>query len=179
MCVNVSALQVRRAAFAATVAAVLEKHRLPSTLLELELTENVLLGDDEGVHTTLHALHDMGVSLSLDDFGTGFSSLAYLNRFEFNTLKIDKSFVKEIEANDRSRRLAESICALGKSLDLLVVAEGVESTAAADILKAHGVDYLQGFLLGKPMPAAEFGAHIEAQDWGPPPPKGETPLHVR
>lgn len=165
MCVNVSALQVRRAAFAATVAAILEKHELDSHLLELELTENVLLGDDESVHATLRALHGMGVRLSLDDFGTGFSSLSYLNRFAFNTLKIDKSFVRDIESNDRSRRLAESICALGKSLDLLVVAEGVESDAAAGILTAHGVDFLQGFLLGKPMPAGEFRSHMEGRGW--------------
>lgn len=161
MCVNVSAMQVRSPGFASTVEAVLAKHGLRCGLLELELTENVLMGDDESVHGTLCALHDLGVSLSLDDFGTGFSSLSYLNRFEFNTLKIDKSFVTEIASNDRSRRLAESICALGKSLGLLVVAEGVESKAAADVLRAHGVDYLQGFLLGKPMSAVDFGRHIE------------------
>jgi diguanylate cyclase (GGDEF)-like protein len=156
ICVNVSAMQIRRSGFAAAVRATLAKHSLPCHLLELELTENVLIGDDENVHRTLGALRELGVSLSLDDFGTGFSSLSYLNRFEFNTLKIDKSFVTEIEANERSRRLAESICALGKSLGLTVVAEGVESEAGAQILQAHGVDYLQGFLFGKPMPAEDF-----------------------
>jgi diguanylate cyclase (GGDEF)-like protein len=160
MCVNVSGLQVRRADFADEVAGALSKHGLSPKQLELELTENVLLGDDEVVHSTLRDLHELGVSLSLDDFGTGFSSLSYLNRFEFNTLKIDKSFVSEIDLTERSKRLAESICALGKSLDLSIVAEGVETEASAAILKSYGVDYLQGYLFGRPEPAEALSAKL-------------------
>jgi len=160
ICVNVSALQLRRPGFSASVAQALEKHALPAALLELEFTENIMIDDDEIVFAQITELRDLGVSLSLDDFGTGFSSLSYLSRFEFSTLKIDRTFVRALDHDERSRRLAESICAIGKSLGLALVAEGVESEYQASVMTSFGVDYMQGFLFSKPLPADEFAAWL-------------------
>ncbi|MEO8104673.1 MAG: EAL domain-containing protein [Betaproteobacteria bacterium] len=163
MCVNVSALQLRRPGFAASVAAVLARHALPAARLELEFTENVMIDDDEIVLAQIRQLRELGVSLSLDDFGTGFSSLSYLTRFEFSTLKIDRTFVRALENDDRSRRLAESICAIGKSLGLALVAEGVESEYQAAAMTRFGVNYMQGFLFSKPLSADEFVTWLAAE----------------
>ncbi|MCY7388279.1 MAG: EAL domain-containing protein, partial [Burkholderiales bacterium] len=156
ICVNVSALQLRRSDFFASVAQALRKHALPASLLELECTENIMIDDDTIVLAQIKDLRDHGVSLSLDDFGTGFSSLSYLTRFEFSTIKIDRTFVRALESDDRSRRLAESICAIGKSLGLALVAEGVETEFQAAAMASFGVDYMQGYLFGAPVNAEAF-----------------------
>lgn len=151
VCVNVSARQLRRPGFAASVIQTLERNALPAELLELEFTENVMIDDDEIVLAQIRELRARGISLSLDDFGTGFSSLSYLTRFDFSTLKIDRTFVRALENDERSRRLAESICAIGKSLGLALVAEGVETEFQAQTMTAFGVDYMQGFLFSQPL----------------------------
>ncbi len=153
VCVNVSALQLRRPGFAASVVEVLARHALAPEMLELEFTENVMIDDDSVVLAQIKELRERGVSLSLDDFGTGFSSLSYLTRFEFSTLKIDRTFVRALESDERSRRLAESICAIGKSLGMALVAEGVETEFQATTMTRFGVDYMQGFLFGEPVEA--------------------------
>ena len=131
---------------------------MPAALLELEFTENIMIDDDEIVHAQIKQLRSLGVGLSLDDFGTGFSSLSYLTRFDFSTLKIDRSFVSALDNDERSRRLADSICAIGRSLGLALVAEGVETEYQAATLSGFGVDFMQGFLFSKPLPAQEFMA---------------------
>ena len=157
VCVNVSALQLRRPGFAASVVEVLARHSLAPEMLELEFTENVMIDDDSVVLAQIKELRARGVSLSLDDFGTGFSSLSYLTRFEFSTLKIDRTFVRALESDERSRRLAESICAIGKSLGMALVAEGVETKFQAATMTRFGVDYMQGFLFGEPVEAERLG----------------------
>ena len=156
ICVNVSALQLHRPGFCASVAAVLKNRALPASLLELEFTENIMIDDDAIVLAQIRELRALGVSLSLDDFGTGFSSLSYLTRFDFSTLKIDRTFVRALESDERSRRLADSICAIGKSLGLALVAEGVETEFQAKTMTGFGVDYMQGFLFGEPVAADAF-----------------------
>ncbi|MEO8385985.1 MAG: EAL domain-containing protein [Betaproteobacteria bacterium] len=157
ICVNVSALQLRRPDFVASVVEVLARHSLVPEMLELEFTENIMIDDDSVVFAQIKELRERGVSLSLDDFGTGFSSLSYLTRFEFSTLKIDRTFVRALESDERSRRLAESICAIGKSLGLALVAEGVETEFQAATMTSFGVDYMQGFLFSEPVDAAQLG----------------------
>lgn len=162
VCVNVSVRQLRRAGFAESVAAALARHGLSAAQLELEFTETIMIDDDAVIHSQIRALRAMGLGLSLDDFGTGFSSLSYLTRFEFTTLKIDKSFVNMLGQDERGRRVVESICAIGKSLEMTLVAEGVESESQAAALTAHGVDCMQGFLFATPMTVDAFGEWLVA-----------------
>ncbi len=163
VCVNVSVRQLRRAGFAESVAALLTKYDLSAAQLELEFTETIMIDDDAVIEAQIRALRDMGLGLSLDDFGTGFSSLSYLTRFEFTTLKIDKSFVNMLGNDGRGRRVVEAICAIGKSLEMTLVAEGVESESQSAALTAYGVDCLQGFLFARPMTADEFGEWLAAK----------------
>ena len=151
--INVSARQLLDHGFIDQVRQALAEHGLPARRLELELTERVLLDDTDKVQVALSRLSALGVSLSLDDFGTGYSSLAYLARFRLDTLKIDRSFVLQIEHNERGRALAATIVAMGRSLGMEVVAEGVETAQQAAILQAMGCHYLQGYHIARPMAA--------------------------
>ena len=151
--INVSARQLLDPGFADQVRRALHEHGLPARQLELELTERVLLDDTDKVQVALSRLKSLGVSLSLDDFGTGYSSLAYLARFRLDTLKIDRSFVLQIEHNERGRNLAAAIVAMGASLGMEVVAEGVETAQQATILQEMGCHYLQGYHIARPMAA--------------------------
>ncbi|WP_176461109.1 bifunctional diguanylate cyclase/phosphodiesterase [Janthinobacterium sp. PC23-8] len=151
--INVSARQLLDSTFIDQVRSALDEHGLPARRLELELTERVLLDDTDKVQVALSRLSALGVSLSLDDFGTGYSSLAYLARFRLDTLKIDRSFVMQIEHNERGRNLAATIVSMGRSLGMQVVAEGVETAPQAAILKAMGCHYLQGYHIARPMEA--------------------------
>ena len=148
-----SARQLLDSTFIDQVRSTLDEHGLPARRLELELTERVLLDDTDKVQVALSRLSALGVSLSLDDFGTGYSSLAYLARFRLDTLKIDRSFVMQIEHNERGRNLAATIVSMGRSLGMQVVAEGVETAPQAAILQAMGCHYLQGYHIARPMEA--------------------------
>ena len=131
--------------------------------LTVEVTENALLVDRERSHRVLTELRELGVRISIDDFGTGYSSLAYLKQIPADELKIDRSFVINMLADEADRRIVEQVVALGHSFGLKVVAEGVESAEAATKLAAMGCDYAQGFHYAKPLPPKEFPAW--AQDW--------------
>jgi EAL domain-containing protein (putative c-di-GMP-specific phosphodiesterase class I) len=159
--VNVSAHQLRRPEFAKRVLEVLAQHRVPATMFELELTESVFLGEDATVMSNINALDQAGVKLSIDDFGTGFSSLSYLTRLPLSTIKIDKTFVHQLQADERSRRLTETICAIGHQLDLQLTAEGVESEEQCSALRSFGVQRMQGFYFARPVTGAEFSAALE------------------
>ena len=159
--VNISSLQFRQNDFLASVKGVLEQTGLPATALELEMTETVVMHDDHAATLALFALQELGVKLAIDDFGTGYSSLAYLRRFPIHTLKIDRSFVHEIGRSDDGEAIVSAILSLAGSLRLKVVAEGVETQAQQDYLRAAGCDAVQGFLLGRPMPASEFSLLLE------------------
>ena len=155
MSVNVSPRQLIEADFATTVSDILARTGMPPQQLELELTERILIDDNPAVLATIAVLRERGISLSLDDFGTGYSSLSYLTRFPLNTVKLDRSFVRDIESNPQSLQLATAVIAMCRSLGLALVAEGVESGDQADLLRLRGCRYLQGYHFGRPVSAEE------------------------
>ena len=154
--INVSAWQLADPAFVTLVEHALASNGLDGRQLELELTERVLIDDGGHVRAVLRRLRTLGVSISLDDFGTGYSSLSYLTRFQLNTLKIDRAFVMDIERSERSTSLVNAIIAMGHSLGLQLVAEGVETAGQAAILEKMGCHYLQGYHFSRPIPPDEL-----------------------
>ncbi|MCC6535494.1 MAG: GGDEF domain-containing response regulator [Burkholderiales bacterium] len=152
--VNVSAVQFRAGDLTAVVAAALARTGLPPSCLDLEITETVLMQEADATIATLAALKAMGVCVSVDDFGTGYSSLAYLKRFPIDTLKIDKSFVRDVTRDSHNAAIVRTVIALAKSLGLESIAEGVETREQIDFLRAEGCDRLQGYYFSKPLPAA-------------------------
>jgi diguanylate cyclase (GGDEF)-like protein/PAS domain S-box-containing protein len=160
--VNLSPTQFLRGDLRALVADILSQTGLPPHRLELEITEGVLMDDTEAAIVTLRELRELGTRLVLDDFGTGFSSLSYLQRFAFDKLKVDRSFVMRLETDPGSRAIVNAIIAMSHSLNIEVVAEGVETTAQLEVLRAQGCDAFQGFLLGVPMPQAAATALMRA-----------------
>jgi len=135
---------------------VLRQTALPPELLELELTESLLMEKPEQVREVLEQLRELGTLTAIDDFGTGYSSLSYLKHFPLNRLKIDRSFVKDLTSDSDDAVIIEAIIALAHSLRLQVVAEGVETPAQLEFMRRHGCDDVQGYLLGRPMPADEL-----------------------
>jgi diguanylate cyclase (GGDEF)-like protein len=158
--VNVSALQFARPDFVGTVTRAMRAAGVREGQLELELTESIVMDDVEHVATRLSELRKLGVGVSIDDFGTGYSSLAYLQRLPVDVLKIDRSFVRPLDQGGAEARgaqaLAGAIATLARGLGLEVLAEGVETEAQFQALAELGCDAIQGFLLGKPVPASEL-----------------------
>jgi len=154
--VNVSASQFNEDDFEATLRDLITRYRIDPTRLRLELTESVLIAGLEPVAEKMAALKALGLTFSLDDFGTGFSSLAYLRRLPVSELKIDRSFVATVAENDRDAALVRSIRAIATDLGLETVAEGVENPAQLAFLEATGCRIFQGYLFGRPMPLADF-----------------------
>lgn len=174
--VNLSARQFRQATLATMVKEVLQDAGLNPELLELELTESMIMDDPEKTSKTLQGLKDIGVLLSLDDFGTGFSSLNYLRRFPFDSLKIDQSFIYDVITDPSGASVVASIIDIAHNLNLVAIAEGVETPEQLDFLVANKCDVVQGFLFSKPLPADEFIALLKQQrrwpvDKIPAPPK--------
>jgi diguanylate cyclase (GGDEF)-like protein len=156
--VNISGIQLNRSNLLAMVTRVLASADMDPTLLELELTESVVMHSSSKAAETLEQLHASGISIAVDDFGTGYSSLAYLQKLPINKLKLDKSFIRGIATNPDDLAIARAIVGLGKSLRLTVMAEGVETQGQRDILEQEGCEQVQGYLYGKPMPALELTA---------------------
>jgi len=155
--VNLSAEQFRQPGVAAGIRAILAETGLTPQLLGIELTESVLMEDAATTVTALHELRNIGIrALAIDDFGTGYSSLSYLQRFPVTAIKIDRSFVRDLAANPGNAAIARSIIALGHSLGLEVIAEGVETEAQRVLLEQAGCDHFQGFLVSRPLPADEL-----------------------
>ena len=150
--VNLSALQFEQSNLVETVTQALAQHKIPAELLTLEVTETTAMRDPEESVRILTQLTDMGVKASIDDFGTGYSSLLYLKRLPASELKIDRAFVNELQAKSEDATIVSAIVALAQSLDLKVVAEGVETQDQQAFLTGLGCDTLQGYLLGKPVP---------------------------
>jgi len=157
--VNVSALQFRQPSFVEGVAAVLREARLPPALLELELTESILIQDIDETLVRLQALAHLGVLLSIDDFGTGYSSLAYLKRLPITRLKIDRSFVSALPEDESDAAIVRAIVNMGRALHLHTIAEGVETEAQRAFLEAAGCDQLQGWLVAPALAVPAF------EDW--------------
>jgi diguanylate cyclase (GGDEF)-like protein len=151
--VNLSARQFRDGDLDSLVARALVRSGIAPTLLEVELTESLLMQDPDEAVRTLRALEAYGVRLAVDDFGTGYSSLAYLGRFPVDTLKIDRAFIRELDLNGETLPIVRSIVQLAHGLGLCVVAEGVESEAQATLLAGEGCDEMQGFLFSRPIDA--------------------------
>jgi diguanylate cyclase (GGDEF)-like protein len=158
--VNLSPLQFRGYHLPNQVEAVLWETKLDCARLELEVTEGLLIREQKHAESILSALSALGVRLALDDFGTGYSSLSYLRQFRFDTLKIDKSFVQTLVEDKGSRAILEAILAMAHGLGLDVIAEGVETEAQLQILRADGCTELQGYLLGRPIPSEDVPALI-------------------
>ncbi|HZX79700.1 MAG TPA: EAL domain-containing protein [Lysobacter sp.] len=134
----------------------IERHALPPDVLELEITEGLLMQDPERAIELMRQIAALGVSFSIDDFGTGYSSLAYLKRFPIDRLKIDRSFVRDLGSDDDDAAICNSIIGLAQALDIRTVAEGVETALQLDWLRARNIDEVQGYLLGRPMPFEEL-----------------------
>jgi diguanylate cyclase (GGDEF)-like protein/PAS domain S-box-containing protein len=153
--INASAAEFRNPLYAERLLARLEAHRVPASVLEIELTETAFLADhDHHVSRALETLRAAGMTIALDDFGTGFSSLSHLRQFPVDTLKIDQSFVAGIEKRPNDRAIVEVILRLGDALGLTIVAEGVETEAQASFLRRRGCTLAQGYLFARPLPAA-------------------------
>jgi len=148
--VNLSPAQFRDSDIAETVADILHETGLPAQRLELEITENLLINDTEEVLSKLNRLRDLGVKIAMDDFGTGYSSLSYLARFPFSKIKIDRQFIRNMTRDPAMRAIVKTIIALGKSLDVTITAEGVETPEQAEMLRKFGCRQVQGFLYGHP-----------------------------
>jgi EAL domain-containing protein (putative c-di-GMP-specific phosphodiesterase class I) len=160
--INLSASQLRRGGVARRMAELIESIDIPPGLIELELTEHVLLDDDPRVHRELDELRQLGVAIALDDFGTGYSSLSYLHRLHLRTVKIDRSLVSQF-GDRRAETICEHIVRLAHDLGLVVVAEGVETWRHVEIARAIGFDELQGYWFAKPAPVEEITGRLRAQ----------------
>jgi diguanylate cyclase (GGDEF)-like protein/PAS domain S-box-containing protein len=157
--VNMSSLQFNQPSFVTTVAEIIQEYDVNPAFLTFELTESMMMADTENMLKKLNALKSLGVKLAIDDFGTGYSSLRYLNRFPLDSLKIDRSFVKELPVSADAIAIVNAILALAKALNLSTIAEGVETSQQNTFLQNTTCDAVQGFYFSKPMPVDEF------QDW--------------
>ncbi|HOY23106.1 MAG TPA: EAL domain-containing protein [Cellvibrio sp.] len=152
--VNVSSIQFKRGNIDSVVLNALEKSKFPAQMLEMELTESLLIDDTERLASTLSNLRSMGLHLSIDDFGTGYSNLGYLKKFEVEYLKIDQSFVRRMEQNPEDALIVKAIIQLATSLGIETIAEGVETESAANVLRELGCKIAQGYLWSRPLPAS-------------------------
>ncbi len=154
--VNVSAVQFKNAAVVRAVMEALSASGLPPQRLELEITESVLLTDNVATLATLHTLKRIGVRVAMDDFGTGFSSLSYLQSFPFDKIKIDQSFVRSLDATGNARLIVRSVIGLGRSLGMTTTAEGIETEAQLEQLRLEGCEQGQGYLFSRPVPSVRI-----------------------
>ncbi len=162
--VNLSYVQFRDGLLERSVQQVLRQSGLPSSALELELTESMLIGEGDDISRQLSAIHQMGVSFSIDDFGTGYSNLGYLRRFNASRLKIDKSFITDLGVSQRDEPLVRAIIQMAGSLGLHSVAEGVEDEATLNLLRQLGCDEAQGYFWSRALPEHEFIAWLKQHD---------------
>jgi diguanylate cyclase (GGDEF)-like protein/PAS domain S-box-containing protein len=156
MCVNLSMRQLNDEGLVREIQAVLAETGMDPTLLELEVTESTIMHNAERAVTVLNAIKELGVRLAIDDFGTGYSSLAHLKRFPIDTLKVDRSFIREVPNDNEDKAIAEAIIAMGKTLSLTVVAEGVETPEQQAFLSDRLCDEMQGYYFSTPVAAQDF-----------------------
>jgi EAL domain-containing protein (putative c-di-GMP-specific phosphodiesterase class I) len=159
--VNLSARQLNQKNLLGVITKTLQQTQLPPENLMLELTESMMMSNIETHIAELHTFRALGLHISIDDFGTGYSSLSYLKRLPINELKIDKSFVDDVDSNEDDRNIVRSIIGLGHNLHLKVVAEGVEQQTQFDFLKENGCDIIQGYFYSKPLIAPAFTEFLE------------------
>ena len=172
--VNISAVQFRQEDFCKLIKRVLHETSLPPRYLDLELTESLLLANGDMTFSVLQELKAMGLTLAIDDFGTGYSSFSYLRQFQVSKLKIDRSFIRDVAANPDDAAITTAIISMAKSLNLRVIAEGVENEGQMSFLRAHQCDEIQGYYLSKPLAVNEaadklrgnYSEHVRAQASG-------------
>jgi diguanylate cyclase (GGDEF)-like protein len=171
MGVNLFPAQFRNGSLLLDVEHALSESGLPADALELEITENIALGREEGTLSPLQALRAKGIGIAFDDFGTGYASLSYLTRYPLTRIKIDRSFIQKIgkQSAVEDTAIVRSVIVMGRNLGLEVIAEGVETTAQADFLRAEGCHELQGFLFSKPLPAELFERYLRSGALDEPP----------
>lgn len=160
LAVNFSAVQFARSNVADTVRRVLKETKFPASRLEMEITESVLMRDSDAVLSTIDELRDLGMTVALDDFGAGYSSLAYLSRFRPNKVKIDQCFVRDMAKNGAALAIIKAVKAIVQELEIEMLVEGVETMQQFEILLANGADEAQGFLFSKPRPAREIARFV-------------------
>ena len=166
--VNLSPAQFQDAELVRSVTKIMDQPRLPDGTLVLEITESILMNNPEKAVSTLNELKALGVRIAIDDFGTGYSSLNYLKRFPVSSIKIDRSFVNDIHVDMDDKAIVDAVIGLGHSLNLEVVAEGVEEVEQHEYLRDKGCDFIQGFLFAKPLPAATFESWVLERQGGQP-----------
>jgi EAL domain-containing protein (putative c-di-GMP-specific phosphodiesterase class I) len=160
--VNVSAVQFHQEGFCDLMKRVLTETGLAARYLELELTERVLLSNADKMISVLQELREMGLKLAIDDFGTGYSSLSYLKQFRVNKLKIDRSFIRDIATDPDDAAITSAIISMAKSLNLTVIAEGVETEAQMSFLRENQCDEIQGYYFSKPIKAVEVAERLRS-----------------
>lgn len=156
LAINVAALQIERSDYVASLTSALKRFELPPTLLEVEITESLLMESQQLACAVLAQLQQMGVATAVDDFGTGYSSLAYLKMLPINHLKIDRAFIKDLPADEDGAAITRAIIDLGHALGFTITAEGIETREQYDFVRNAGCDQGQGYLIGRPMPVAQF-----------------------
>ncbi len=156
--VNISATQFRNLGLPDLITTILDEESLPPEYLELELTESVAMNDPQKAINMMNKLHSRGVRMSIDDFGTGYSSFSYLKKFKIYKLKIDKSFVQDINTDDEDKVIVKTIISISKSLGFKTIAEGVETIGQLTYLKEQNCDEIQGYYYSKPLPILDFEA---------------------
>jgi diguanylate cyclase (GGDEF)-like protein len=154
--INISPVQFRRKDFLEHMLTILKQHQISPNFIELEITEGAVMDNVVQAIETMQSLHDAGFQLAMDDFGTGYSSLSYLKRFPIQKVKIDRSFISDLENDDDSKSITRAIIQMSHSLGLKVLAEGVETKVQLQYLHDESCDYVQGYYTGRPMPASEF-----------------------
>lgn len=161
MSVNISAMQFYQDEFSQMVRSIVEESGMQPSNLELELTESLFMHDVDTVLRTLRELHDFGIKLAIDDFGTGYSNLSYLRRFPIDRLKVDQSFIRHIDREPVNAEIVRAISALGKSMSLELVAEGVETDSELALVESSGCDFVQGYYFSQPLSAGQFEEWIK------------------
>jgi EAL domain-containing protein (putative c-di-GMP-specific phosphodiesterase class I) len=167
MAVNVSARQLADSAFVEDLRDALESFSIDPATLTLELTESLMVGDDDVTAVRIREIRELGVRIAIDDFGTGYSSLSYLQQFPVDVIKIDRSFTERMSAEGRNFEVTRSIVELGRSLELEIVAEGIEHEAQVSAFRALGCTHAQGYYFGRPVPADEFTRVISRAIYAP------------
>lgn len=165
--INISSVQLKNSRFVDQIRELLTLYHFPAHQLELEITESGLIVDEPTASDILNRLHTLGVALSLDDFGTGYASFQYLKKFPFDGIKIDKSFLEQIEHSESDQEIVRSMLHVAKKLKLNVVVEGIESPQQEQFILEHGCDIGQGFLYGRPMPSDEFEQKLKSHTQPP------------
>ena len=163
MSVNVSALQLRRKSFVDMVKSALAESGAEPRLLEIEITERVIVGGHEQAISALREIDALGIQIAIDDFGTGYSGLSYLKQFPIDTVKIDQSFIRDLTVDADDEAIVRAIIAMSKSLKLNIVAEGVEHAEQLSVLKDLGCDMVQGYYFSPPLAMDEADAFIAAR----------------